>query len=157
MAELSREAILERYRTKKTSEGRRECIRQLAVEYKCAPYVIAEILRDEGCVVDGRLIRKIKPDLGEPGWVPYTKRGKAEPPPEPEPEEILPAAEPEPEPAPPEEDSGMTVGALQNLLEGFDPEIPVILAGGTKILGAVLSAAFDARGERIKCAISLIS
>lgn len=158
MAELNATDILERYRAKKTSEGRRECIRQLAEEYSCAPYQIAEFLRDAGCVVDKRLIRKTKPDLQDPDWIPYTKRGKAEQkPPEPEP------PEPDPEPAPakpgkkPSGKPGMTAGTLYDLLKSVNPNAAILDGDFNPIHRATLTAVFSEDGECETCGISLIS
>lgn len=170
--------ILEKYKSKKTPDGRRDCIKQMAKDYGLKDREVAEFLLAAGLQVDGRLVRNAKtrpvtPALGPkmPGW-----DGPEEVVEEPETgSDIrdalslspLPAAETQQEApercetaAVPEEDLPdykrcMKVGVLIKLLRKVDPRAPIFLDGEGYLGGIHVPLTYDATGEKEEAEVGL--
>lgn len=169
------EKILAEYRSKKTPDGRRDCISRWAALTGHMKSEIAAALLAAGCQVDGRLVKGLKRDVKTvtppdptvfPGWEPIAEvREEPEPPeqeapvPEPEPTKAEPTraeptrAEPDPVPEPP----GMTVATLREMLAGVAGEgLILVWEDMAPVRRAELTAALDAQGERIYCHLALL-
>lgn len=149
MTEEIQAEILEKYRSKKTPEGRRELIRQKSMEHGIDQKVIARFLLDNGQQVDGRILRYEKdakptaPDLSAPGWKPLQEVARDDPEPaaetqQDEPERCEPAAEREP---------AMTAGVLAALLNRVDEYAPVVLDGSGDLRFLHVSVTYNTAGE----------
>lgn len=143
------EKILAEYRSKKTPDGRRDCIARWAALTGRQKSEIAAALLAAGQQVDGRLLPKnwkkptvvVATSVPEmPGWDPVQEVLAEEAPPE-----------PEPEPA------GMTVATLRQMLDGVAGEA-LILVGDDLVpcVRAEFQAVLDAQGERTYCHLALM-
>ena len=165
--------ILELYKRKKTPDGRRDCIKQMAKAHGMKDKIIAEFLLEQGCQVDGRLVRNaktrtVKPALGPemPGWdgpeeVVVAEEVPEGPPvilaePTYDPADSVPESELKGTPEEPEycenaaepDEPRMTAGVLVELLSKVKPEAFIRLDGEGYAGGLHVSVMYDATGER---------
>lgn len=132
-------AVLEDYQSKKTPDGRRDCIVRWAETTGTLKSDIAEDLLAAGCQVDGRILGKNRkpktkpvnpaPPVDLPGW------------------DTLQEVKPDTEP--------MTVATLKALLQDIEGQGAVEVCG-KPLTGISIHADFAADGTRKSCVVQLI-